>query len=66
MVWRNITDDVSKVRLLRSFPGADTRLVLFEADIYNPDSFENAIQGYDFVFHVATPLLHSGTSIQVN
>ncbi|KAL5571390.1 hypothetical protein UlMin_020987 [Ulmus minor] len=60
---RNL-DDVSKVRLLKSFPGADTRLVLFEADIYNPDSFENAIQGCDFVFHVATPLLHSETSVQ--
>ncbi|KAL5572075.1 hypothetical protein UlMin_021672 [Ulmus minor] len=60
---RNL-DDVSKVRLLKSFPGANTRLVLFEADIYNPDSFENAIQGCDFVFHVATLLLHSETSIQ--
>ncbi|TXG63002.1 hypothetical protein EZV62_009996 [Acer yangbiense] len=52
-------DDRSKVDLLKSFNGADSRLVLFEADIYDPDTFDPAIQGCDFVFHVATPLLHT-------
>ncbi|KAI9180774.1 hypothetical protein LWI28_008012 [Acer negundo] len=52
-------DDRSKVDFLMSFPGADTRLVLFEADIYDPKTFDPAIQGCEFVFHVATPLLHT-------
>ncbi|XP_060204263.1 NADPH HC-toxin reductase 1-like [Lycium barbarum] len=55
---RNLEDE-SKVGLLKSFIGADKRLKLFEADIYKPEEFEKAIQGCEFVFHVATPLLHS-------
>ncbi|KAL5792262.1 hypothetical protein ACOSP7_000856 [Xanthoceras sorbifolium] len=55
---RNL-DDRSKVDFLKSFPDADTRLVLFEADIYEPNKFDPAIQGCKFVFHVATPLLHT-------
>ncbi|XP_016470469.1 NADPH HC-toxin reductase 1 [Nicotiana tabacum] len=55
---RNLEDE-SKVGLLKSFPGADKRLKLFQADIYKPEEFEKAIQGCEFVFHVATPLLHS-------
>ncbi|KAK9200226.1 hypothetical protein WN944_015423 [Citrus x changshan-huyou] len=51
-------EDKSKVDLLKSLPGAETRLIFFEAEIYDPDTFENAIQGCDFVFHVATPLQH--------
>ncbi|KAK1559776.1 hypothetical protein Q3G72_018165 [Acer saccharum] len=47
---RNL-DDRSKVDFLMSFPGADTRLVLFEADIYDPKTFDPAIQGCEFVFH---------------
>ena len=53
-----IADDHAKVGLLQSLPNADTRLRLFKADIYNPDEFEQAIQGCEFVFHVATPLQH--------
>ncbi|EXB62211.1 hypothetical protein L484_017599 [Morus notabilis] len=55
---RNL-DDVSKVSLLKSFPGADARLALFKADMYNPGEFESAIHGCEFVFHVATPLHHT-------
>ncbi|XWS48822.1 hypothetical protein CRYUN_Cryun13aG0109400 [Craigia yunnanensis] len=51
---RNL-EDKSKVGLLKSLPGADTKLVLFQADIYNPNEFKRAIQGCEFVFHVATP-----------
>ncbi|BFG22126.1 hypothetical protein CerSpe_084000 [Prunus speciosa] len=58
---RNV-DDVSKVSLLKSLPDADARLVLFEADIYNPIEFEHAIEGCEFVFHVATPLQHTENS----
>ncbi|XP_039048055.1 putative anthocyanidin reductase [Hibiscus syriacus] len=54
--------DVSKVELLKSLPHADTKLVLFEADIYKPNEFEQAIHGCSFVFHVATPLQHSDDS----
>ncbi|XP_039046662.1 anthocyanidin reductase ((2S)-flavan-3-ol-forming)-like isoform X1 [Hibiscus syriacus] len=51
---RNL-DDKSKVGFLESLPGADTNLVLFQAYIYNPHEFKHAIQGCEFVFHVATP-----------
>ncbi|XP_031260367.1 putative anthocyanidin reductase [Pistacia vera] len=58
---RNL-DDRSKVNFLKSFPDADTRLLLFEADLYDPDKFEFAIQGCEFVFHVATPFRHTDGS----
>ncbi|KAI5448036.1 putative anthocyanidin reductase [Lathyrus oleraceus] len=54
---RNLKDE-SKVGLLRDLPHANTRLVLFEADIYKPDEFRQAIQGCEFVFHVATAFQH--------
>ncbi|VAH28221.1 unnamed protein product [Triticum turgidum subsp. durum] len=54
--------DEKKTGLLRSLPGAAERLVLFEADIYDAASFEPAIQGCEFVFLVATPLLHDSSS----
>ncbi|GAB2252018.1 hypothetical protein Droror1_Dr00004865 [Drosera rotundifolia] len=50
-------DDESKVGLLRELPGAETRLVLFEADADRPHLFKAAIKGCDFVFHVATVFL---------
>ncbi|KAK2995523.1 hypothetical protein RJ640_003951 [Escallonia rubra] len=55
---RNL-EDQSKVGLLRSFPNAGIRLKLFEADLYKPEEFEKAIEGCEFVFHVATPIYHS-------
>ncbi|CAL5442669.1 unnamed protein product [Camellia sinensis] len=60
---RNL-DEKSKVDLLRSLPHADTRLVLFQADMYNPTEFEPAIRGCQFVFHVATPKQHNSQSSQ--
>ncbi|KAK8636230.1 hypothetical protein V6N13_004934 [Hibiscus sabdariffa] len=59
-----MTGDLSKVELLKSFPHADTNLVLFEADINKPNEFEvePAIHGCTFVFHVATPLQNSDAS----
>ncbi|KAK2419378.1 putative anthocyanidin reductase [Trifolium repens] len=54
---RNLKDE-SKVGLLKSFPQSQHKLVLFEADIYNSVDFEPAIKGCQFVFHVATPLIH--------
>lgn len=54
----NFSEDERKVGLLRGFPYANTRLVLFEADIYKPDEFGVAIEGCEFVFHIATPFQH--------
>ncbi|XP_039031703.1 putative anthocyanidin reductase [Hibiscus syriacus] len=54
--------DLSKVELLKSFPQADTKLALFEADINKPNEFEPAIHGCTFVFHVATPMQNSDAS----
>nr|WET52732.1 oxidoreductase 3 [Callicarpa americana] len=50
--------DASKVGLLKGLAHADTRLKLFEADIYNPAKFAPAIEGCEFVVHMATPLQH--------
>ncbi|CAK7335693.1 unnamed protein product [Dovyalis caffra] len=60
---RNL-EDKSIVGLLRSLPNADTKLVLFQADIYNPNDFDEAIQGCEFIFHVATPMQHDPKSSQ--
>lgn len=46
---------------MKSLPNADTNLFLFQADIYDPNEFEPAIQGCEFVFHVATPMQHNPT-----
>ncbi|KAG8477484.1 hypothetical protein CXB51_030217 [Gossypium anomalum] len=48
--------DAYKVGLLKSLPNAETRLRLYEADIYNPSEFQAAIEGCQFVVHMATPL----------
>ncbi|XP_040366732.1 putative anthocyanidin reductase isoform X1 [Rosa chinensis] len=55
---RNL-EDASKVGLLKSLPDADSKLLLFQADLYDPNEFEHAIQGSQFVFHVATPTEHN-------
>ncbi|XP_068330993.1 NADPH HC-toxin reductase 1-like [Pyrus communis] len=52
---RNLGDPF-KVGLVQSLPKADNRLKLFEADIYSPYDFEQAIQGCNYIFHLATPL----------
>ncbi|XP_052162106.1 putative anthocyanidin reductase [Oryza glaberrima] len=58
---RNLGDE-KKTAPLRELPGAAERLVLFEADMYDADTFEPAIAGCEFVFLVATPLHHDPTS----
>jgi hypothetical protein len=57
--------DEKKTGLLRALPGAAERLRLFEADMYDADTFEPAIAGCHFVFLVATPLTHDPTSTKV-
>ncbi|KAJ4823159.1 hypothetical protein Tsubulata_016398 [Turnera subulata] len=44
---RNL-EDKAKVGLLQSLPNAETNLVLYQADIYNPDDFHAAINGCEF------------------
>ncbi|KAJ4838821.1 hypothetical protein Tsubulata_049169 [Turnera subulata] len=44
------------VSFLTSLPGASQKLKIFEADLSNPESFEDAIKGCVGVFHVATPV----------
>uniref|UniRef100_A0ACD5V230 Uncharacterized protein n=6 Tax=Avena sativa TaxID=4498 RepID=A0ACD5V230_AVESA len=58
---RNIGDE-KKTALLKGLPGAAERLTLFEADIYDAATFEPAIQGCEFVFLVATPMMHNSGS----
>ncbi|KAL3370532.1 hypothetical protein AABB24_007535 [Solanum stoloniferum] len=55
---RNL-EDKSKVDLLKNLPNAEENLKLFQADMYRPEEFEQAITGCEFVFHVATPCIHS-------
>jgi len=57
----NLEDD-KKAGLLRALPGAAERLRLFQTDMYDADTFEPAIAGCEFVFLVATPLVHDPTS----
>ncbi|PON45252.1 NAD(P)-binding domain containing protein [Parasponia andersonii] len=60
---RNL-ENASKAGLLKSLPNAEDKLVLFQADIYNAIEFDAAIKGCDFVFHVATPMLHDTQNSQ--
>ncbi|XVF22405.1 hypothetical protein REPUB_Repub12eG0169600 [Reevesia pubescens] len=54
---RNLGDS-NKVGLLKSLPNAEINLRLYEADLYNPSAFKHAIEGCEYVIHMATPLLH--------
>ncbi|XP_049391310.1 putative anthocyanidin reductase isoform X1 [Solanum stenotomum] len=55
---RNL-EDKSKVGLLKNLPNAEENLKLFQADMYRPEEFEQAIQGCEFVCHVATTFLRT-------
>lgn len=54
-----------KVELLKGLSGAESRLVLFQADMYTPEDYAPAIEGCRIVYHVATPLQHN-TNNQVS
>ncbi|KAH9299393.1 hypothetical protein KI387_031075, partial [Taxus chinensis] len=51
--------NLSKTSHLLSLPGAKERLHLFTADLYEPGSFDSAIEGCDFVINLATSLDYS-------
>ena len=57
--------DEKKTDLLKGLPGAAERLTLFQADIYDAATFEPAIQGCEFVFLVATPMMHDPSNTKV-
>ncbi|CAK9152367.1 unnamed protein product [Ilex paraguariensis] len=48
--------NLKKVKLLLELPKADTNLTLWKADLTEEGSFDEAIEGCDGVFHVATPV----------
>ncbi|KAF3974371.1 hypothetical protein CMV_002291 [Castanea mollissima] len=49
--------DVGKVGFLLEFNGAKERLKIMKADLRIEGSFDEALQGIDGVFHVASPVL---------
>ncbi|KAK9998175.1 hypothetical protein SO802_017778 [Lithocarpus litseifolius] len=49
--------DVGKVGFLLEFNGAKERLKIVKADLRIEGSFDEALQGVDGVFHVASPML---------
>ena len=51
---RSLTN-VAAVRPLLELPGADTRLMLIEADLLIPGAFDAAVVGCDVVMHTASP-----------
>ena len=46
-----------KVDHLLELDGATERLHLFKADLLEEGSFDSAVEGYDGVFHTASPVL---------
>lgn len=49
----------NKTHFLWSIPGARERLTLYEADLLAEGTFDEAIDGVDGVFHVASPVIVS-------
>ena len=47
--------DTSKYTFLTTLPGASDRLELVSADLNQPDTFLAAVEGCDYVLHVASP-----------
>ncbi|CAN8311664.1 unnamed protein product [Cochlearia groenlandica] len=49
-------NDLKKTEHLLALDGAKERLKLFKANLLEEDSFENAINGCEAVFHIASPV----------
>lgn len=58
-------EDTSKTAHLTALPGAADRLKLFKADLTDAASFDDAISGCKYVFHVASPFTLSVPPSQV-
>ncbi|KAH9574289.1 hypothetical protein CY35_01G049400 [Sphagnum magellanicum] len=54
---RGTVRNLEKSKHLLEFPGATDRLNLFVANLMEPGSFDNVVQGCDGVFHTASPVL---------
>jgi nucleoside-diphosphate-sugar epimerase len=57
---RGTVRNLEKSKHLLEFPGATDRLNLFVANLMEPGSFDNVVEGCDGVFHTATPILFNG------
>lgn len=51
---------------LLDLPNAKTQLTLWKADLSDEGSYEDAINGCDGVFHVATPMDFESTDPEVS
>jgi hypothetical protein len=49
-------EDEAKIGPLLSLPGAAERLKLFQADLSKEDAFDSAVEGFEGVFDVASPM----------
>ncbi|KAG7653661.1 NAD-dependent epimerase/dehydratase, partial [Arabidopsis suecica] len=58
-------NDTKKTKHLLALEGADERLRLFKADLLEEGSFQQAIEGCDGVFHIASPVIFTATDPQV-
>jgi hypothetical protein len=52
-----VVHGAEKSKHLLEFPGATDRLNLFVANLMEPGSFDNVVEGCDGVFHTASPVL---------
>ncbi|XP_073293401.1 dihydroflavonol 4-reductase [Primulina huaijiensis] len=53
---RDPAENMKKVKHLVELPGADTNLTLWKADMMVSGSYDEAVQGCEGVFHMATPM----------
>ena len=51
-----------KVKHLLALPGAEENLTLFNADLMEPGSFDDAMKGCTGVFHTASPFFFGSSS----
>ncbi|XP_028761644.1 vestitone reductase-like isoform X5 [Neltuma alba] len=56
MILFSIAEHKKDVNFLTNLPGASQKLRILIADLSNPESFKEAIEGCIGVFHVATPV----------
>lgn len=50
-------DDLGKYGFLWDMSGAKERLSIFKADLLEEESFNEAVNGVDSVFHTASPVI---------
>lgn len=55
-VFLDCKGNLKKVQHLLDLPNAKTQLTLWKADLSDEGSYDDAINGCDGVFHIATPM----------